>query len=68
MTSLEKARQGKSAIRQIRAQLEAGVMTTGELNRLLRVAEEGFEQMVPEPPPPPPRARGPFTVVRGDRP
>jgi serine phosphatase RsbU (regulator of sigma subunit) len=65
MTSLDKARQGKSAVRQIRAQMEAGVLQRAELDRLLTVAEEGFEQMVPTPAPMVAPERTAFTVVRG---
>jgi len=64
MNTLDIARQGKSAARQIRAQMQAGVLTQPELDRLLAKVEAGFEQMMPEPPAPPPR-RDPFTVVRG---
>lgn len=51
MTSLDTARQGKSAARQIRSQMNAGVLTQGELDRLLRKVEAGFEEMMPSPPP-----------------
>lgn len=62
MNTLDLARQGKSAARQIRAQMEAGVLTQPELDRLLAKVEAGFEQMMPTPPAP---RRDPFTVVRG---
>lgn len=49
MNSLDTARQGKSAARQIRAQMNAGVLTEGELDRLMRKVEAGYEQMLPAP-------------------
>lgn len=66
-TSLDKARQGASAARQIRAQMRAGVLTQPELDRLMKQVEAGFEQMM-GPAPVLPRPRTPFTVIRGDRP
>ena len=64
MNTLDIARQGKSAARQIRAQMQAGVLTQAELDRLLAKVEAGFEQMMPEQAAPPPR-RDAFSVVRG---
>jgi len=52
MTSLDKARKGRSAIRQIQSQCRAGVLTPRELDRLLKVAEEGFDQMMGDEPAP----------------
>jgi hypothetical protein len=46
MTSLDKARQGRSAARQIRSQARAGVLTGPELFRLLDKVDAGFEQMM----------------------
>jgi hypothetical protein len=66
MCSLEKARQGKSALRQIRAQMTAGVLSPAEFDRLMKVAEEGFEQMVPGPVAAPIQ-RNAFAVIRGDQ-
>lgn len=69
MNTLETARQGKSAARQIRAQMNAGVLTQPELDRLMRKVEAGFEQMLPSPPPilETHQLRGRFEVLRGDR-
>ena len=65
MTSLDIARQGRIAARQIRSQMEAGVLMVGELDRLLKKVEAGFEQMVPEADAPagPPAARGFAPIV-----
>ncbi len=63
MTSLDKARQGRSAARQIRAQARAGVLTPAELTRLLDKVDAGFEQMMGQTEPPPPAARGFAPVV-----
>jgi hypothetical protein len=46
MNTLDIARNGRSAARQIRAQMRAGVLTNAELERLLAKVEEGFEQMM----------------------
>lgn len=71
MTSLNIARQGKSAARQIRAQMNVRVLTQGELDRLLRKIEAGFEALLPELPPvleaEPVNAYGRFEVIQGDR-
>lgn len=69
MTSLDKARQGKSAARQIRSMMRAGCLTDRELDRLLTKVEDGFEQMVPAAPPPAPKGRGFAPIVHdGGRP
>lgn len=69
MTALDKARQGRSAARQIRQQMAAGVLTDRELDRLMRKVEEGFSQMMGEEPPPLARGRGFAPVVHdGGRP
>lgn len=47
MTSLDIARQGKAAARQLRAQARAGVLSKSEFSRLLDKIEAGFEQMMP---------------------
>jgi len=65
MNTLDIARNGRSAARQIRAQMKAGVLTDRELERLLDKVEQGFDQMMgratrPEPPP--------MVLVRGGRP
>lgn len=52
MNTLDKARQGKSAARQIRAQMTTGVLTQAELDRLLRKVEAGYEELLPAPMPP----------------
>jgi len=49
MNTLCALRNGKSALRQIRAQMRAGVLTTGELERLLKVAEAGYQLVIPDP-------------------
>lgn len=69
MNSLDIARQGRSAARQIRSQLRAGVLTPRELDRLLIKVEDGFEQMMGEPAPPPIPAdlRGALTLLPGGR-
>jgi hypothetical protein len=72
MTSLDIARQGKSAARQIRAQMNAKVLTAGELDRLLRKVEAGYEQLLPSPLPileaqELPTHKGRFEVIQGDR-
>jgi len=66
MNSLDIARQGKSAARQIESQMDAGVLTDGELRRLMKKVREGYEQMVPSAPPPVVNAS--FRVIQGDRP
>jgi len=53
LTSLDQARQGKSAARQIRIAAQAGVLTGPELFRLLDKVDAGFAQMLPEAAPPP---------------
>lgn len=73
MNSLDLARQGKSAARQIRSQMNAGVLTAAELDRLLAKVEAGFDQMVPGPDfAPTARTLTPpkghvLTVIEGDR-
>lgn len=52
MNSLNIIRQGKSAARQIRAQVEAGVLTDAEFARLIKKVLDGFEQALEEPPEP----------------
>lgn len=68
MNSLDTARQGKSAARQIRAQMKAGVLTAAELDRLLRKVEAGYEELLPAPLAPPEiealARRSAFHVVR----
>lgn len=68
MNSLDIARQGKSAARQIRAQMTAGVLTQPELDRLMRKVEAGYEQMMPAPLPvldvTPMSRPGAFSVAR----
>ncbi|MDZ4376178.1 MAG: hypothetical protein U1C74_32755 [Phenylobacterium sp.] len=77
MTSLDQARQGRSAARQIRVQAKAGVLTGPELFRLLEKVDAGFAQMMGDdaaqaggaqaPPESPPR-RGPdLTILDGGR-
>ena len=65
MTSLDKARQGKSAARQIRSLARTNCLTGPELIRLLDVVDAGFEQMMPS------EGRqalkGAFTVIDGAR-
>jgi hypothetical protein len=71
MTSLDLARQGKSAARQLRAMMNAKVIITDrELDRLLSKIEEGFEQMMPTRPttPTPDRGSRGLTVHDGGRP
>lgn len=72
MNSLNVARQGKSAARQIKAQMDSGVLTQPELARLMKKVIAGFEEMVPAAMPLPEATqlgrRGAFEVVRGDRP
>jgi hypothetical protein len=65
VNTLDIARQGKSAARQIRAQMSAGVLTDAELDRLLKKVEAGFEQMIPAGQGTPPEARAAFTVIPG---
>lgn len=69
MTSLDTARQGKSAARQIRSQMNAGVLTQPELDRLLRKVEAGFEEMMPSRSPvlEAHQLGGRFEVIQGDR-
>jgi len=65
MNTLDIARNGRSAARQIRAQMDAGVLTQAELTRLLAAVEAGFDQMiggVPARPAPPP-----MVVIQGGR-
>lgn len=66
MTSLDIARQGYSAARQIEIQRRADVLMPAELERLMKHVLAGFEQMMPggEAPPsaPPPI---PPAIVRG---
>lgn len=52
MNTLDKARQGKSAARQIRAQMNSHTLTPSELDRLLRKVEAGYEELLPAPLPP----------------
>ena len=70
MTSLNIALQGKSAARQIRSQMNVHVLTSGELDRLLRKIEAGFDALLPELPPvleaEPVNAYGRFEVNQGD--
>lgn len=66
MNSLNIARQGRSAIRQIRILAREGVLTPRELDRLLVKAEEGFDQMMGESEPAPaipPSVRRGLTLV-----
>lgn len=71
MNTLDTARQGKSAARQIRSQMNAGVLTQAELDRLLRKVEAGYEELLPRSLPVlethQPEGRGRFEVIRGDR-
>lgn len=64
MTSLDIARQGHSAARQMIAQRNAGVLTTREFDRLMEKVLAGFEQMMPAPVTPPPPPVIPPGVVR----
>lgn len=68
MNTLDKARQGKSAARQIRAQMSSGTLTQPELDRLLRKVEAGYEELLPAPMPAMEiealARRSAFTVVR----
>ncbi|HEY3696508.1 hypothetical protein [Phenylobacterium sp.] len=64
MTSLDQARQGRSAARQIRNQAQAGVLTARELYRLLDKVDAGFEQMLGMAPFP---AANDFDPLRGVR-
>jgi hypothetical protein len=65
MTSLDKARKGRSAIRQIKSLKRAHLLTPQLLDQLLETAEEGFSQMMGEQPatPAPPS----LTVHTGGR-
>ena len=67
MTSLDKARQGRSAVRQALILQRENALTPRELTRLLRVAEEGFDQMMGEQDPllPPPRGFAPVVHPGG---
>lgn len=71
MNSLNIIRQGASASRQIRAQMNAGVLTDGELTRLLKKVDEALATAIDEPPPPVEWAklqgRERFGVIQGDR-
>ncbi|MFD3263357.1 hypothetical protein [Phenylobacterium ferrooxidans] len=71
MDSLDTARQGKSAARQIRAQINSNTLTPGELDRLLRKVEAGYEVLLPAPLPPMEvealARRSAFTVTRGGK-
>jgi hypothetical protein len=64
MTSLDIARQGRAAARQIRQQAAAGVLTDRELNRLLDKIDAGFNQMMG----PPEGGAAPADLPRGPRP
>lgn len=64
MTSLDIARQGYSAARQIEIQRRAEVLSPAELERLMKHVLAGFEQMMPTGEAPPPVPPG---VVRGAR-
>jgi len=46
MNTLDIARNGRNAARQIRAQMREGVLTQPELDRLLTAVEAGFDQMM----------------------
>lgn len=67
MTSLDIARQGYSAARQIEIQRKAGVLMVGELERLMKHVLAGFEQMMATeaaaPPPPARNVRGFAPIV-----
>lgn len=68
MNSLDIARQGKSAARQLRAQARAGVLTDREFDRLMAKVEAGFEQMIPTPSSIAPAVEASFRVIDGGRP
>lgn len=63
MNTLDKARLGKNAARQLRSLMNARcVITERDLDRLLTEIEEGFAQMMPEAPTPP-KGRGFAPIV-----
>lgn len=66
---LTEARLGRSAARHLHTLVTAGAaLTEDEMKRCLKRIRDGFDAVLgvaPEPAPPP---RGPFTVIRGDRP
>ena len=66
MNTLDIARNGKSAARQIRSQARAGVLTGSELYRLLDAVDAGFEQMMPSEGRQ--QMKGEFSVIDGGRP
>ena len=49
MNTLDKARQGKSAARQIRVLMNSGSLIQADLDRLLKKVEEGYEELLPAP-------------------
>jgi hypothetical protein len=62
MNTLDIARNGRSAARQIRAQFKAGVLTPHELERLLNAVDAGFAQMMGPLPSDAPPVRAPRPV------
>lgn len=72
MNHLNPIHQGKSAARQILAQMNAGVLTQAELRRLMAKVVDGFEVVMPSPPEvlharPVPNRSNRFEVISGDR-
>ena len=65
MTSLDAARQGRAAVRQLRALMRTGTINQRDLDRLLGKIEAGFEQMMGEDPIP--SNLPPFHVLNGGR-
>lgn len=64
MTSLDKAREGRNAARQLRSMMDAGcTITAPELRRLLGKIDAGFDQMMGPATPPPAPGRGFAPVV-----
>lgn len=75
MNTLSTLRNGKNALRQLRAQARAGVLSPREFDRLLSVAEEAFAEVIPDLSSAGAAileasqvaGRGPFTVIDGGR-
>ncbi|MFN3513427.1 MAG: hypothetical protein ACK41C_10300 [Phenylobacterium sp.] len=65
MNSLDQVRNARSAARQIRSQARAGVLTPGELYRLLDAVEAGFDQVMGQDAAP--ADLPPFHVINGGR-
>ncbi len=71
MNTLNTIRQGYSAARQIRAQMNSRVLTEAELDRLMKKVEAAFAEVIPyrDPPLEATRLQGRerFGVIQGDR-